>query len=503
MSHLHNRVSALVDGELSPTARRRALAHARRCADCRDEIAGTIEVKQRMARLGDVDVPFDLLELVSATPLVAASMAAAPTPQPRRHRVRRVLIGVGGLSTAMVAAAYVLGSATAAAPTAVIRPPVEEFAAEFADATGVAPFADPAVGGLDSDPSVARRAVPSDSRPDNRGGFAPVAVVTPHGASVPLPFDGADSPQAVLILRRAAAAPDRYAYAGVRTIRCFGPDQVRAFHVQVKHTPGQGTRYDVLRADGRSGPESFVDHPSSAQDELDSTSIASLLTTYDVSVQRTGTADGRPATVLAASRDGHVVARFWIDNASGLLLRKAMYVEGRLVRWSGFTELRLIRHGFMQHLPPELQTPQATALSTAIAPALNDKGWACPDRLTGRYLLTALHQVGTGRAAMHAEYTDGLSTVSVFEERGRLDTRGLSEFRQFAAGDGVRFVRAGLPYIAVWQSGGTVFTVVTDAPQQLTGSVLARLPAPASTTANGVLSRIGDGFATMGDAVTP
>jgi len=44
VSHLHHKVSALIDGELSANARTRALAHARTCAQCRREIAETLDI---------------------------------------------------------------------------------------------------------------------------------------------------------------------------------------------------------------------------------------------------------------------------------------------------------------------------------------------------------------------------------------------------------------------------------------------------------------------------
>jgi anti-sigma factor RsiW len=55
VTHLHEKVSALVDGELNGAARRRAVAHARRCDTCREEIAQTLLVKQRLHGLPPVE----------------------------------------------------------------------------------------------------------------------------------------------------------------------------------------------------------------------------------------------------------------------------------------------------------------------------------------------------------------------------------------------------------------------------------------------------------------
>ena len=63
---------------------------------------------------------------------------------------------------------------------------------------------------------------------------------------------------------------------------------------------------------------------------------------------RMGTADrvaGRETDVVEAVRpgaDGRVVARFWLDRESGVVLRREVYdAAGRAVRVSAFTDVRL------------------------------------------------------------------------------------------------------------------------------------------------------------------
>ena len=60
MSHLHHKVSALIDGELQGSARRRALAHVRSCADCRREVEQTCALKQRLLGLPPAEPSADL-----------------------------------------------------------------------------------------------------------------------------------------------------------------------------------------------------------------------------------------------------------------------------------------------------------------------------------------------------------------------------------------------------------------------------------------------------------
>ncbi|GLW07502.1 hypothetical protein Misp01_26320 [Microtetraspora sp. NBRC 13810] len=60
MSHLGERVSALVDGELGHVERERALAHLTFCADCRSEVEAERALKNRLRALDGPAMPADL-----------------------------------------------------------------------------------------------------------------------------------------------------------------------------------------------------------------------------------------------------------------------------------------------------------------------------------------------------------------------------------------------------------------------------------------------------------
>ncbi len=53
MTHLGQRLSALIDGELDLDERERVLVHMTRCGSCRDEVAALRMLKQRMNALGE------------------------------------------------------------------------------------------------------------------------------------------------------------------------------------------------------------------------------------------------------------------------------------------------------------------------------------------------------------------------------------------------------------------------------------------------------------------
>ncbi|TYB56758.1 anti-sigma factor [Nonomuraea sp. PA05] len=79
MSHLGERVSALVDGELNHTERERALAHLTFCADCRREVESVRALKTRLRSLETPAMPMDLT-------MSLLRMAEPGGPLPPRER---------------------------------------------------------------------------------------------------------------------------------------------------------------------------------------------------------------------------------------------------------------------------------------------------------------------------------------------------------------------------------------------------------------------------------
>lgn len=498
MTHLHHKVSALVDGELSPAARSRALAHASSCPQCRQEIAETLEVKRRLHRLAPIEVSDDLLRVVAFVAPARQEPVAAEHPP----ILRKVLAGAGSLSAVVIVLAYVVGAPVSPQPRPV-NPSVEEFAAEFAGTTGVAPLSDPvvelAVSGADSGVTS-----PIGFGTSGRDRWKlPSTGPLPAGLAPSTAGRSGDSRTAIRLLRKAVRAPHRIAFTGLRVVRSLTGRGVESSAVEVTHVTGQGTRFDVPGGGSASQSHWFVPDSGAYDGGTDESSVERLAGAYDLHMDGSEKIDGRTASVVSASQDGQVSARFWIDTASGLLLRKVMYVDGRMVRWSGYTSFDAAPQAFMDHLPPQVQTAPATTLSRSTAPALNDKGWTCPEWLAGDFRLTGLHQVDADGGVMHADYTDGLSTVSVFQERGSLDSSSLAGFQSETVAERPVYVREGLPMTMVWQSGDTVVTLVTDAPEQTARQLLARFPRVDDNEPPDMVSRIGHGLSRLASAVTP
>ncbi|MEU7859007.1 anti-sigma factor [Nonomuraea sp. NPDC049141] len=89
MSHLGERVSALVDGELNHTERDRALAHLTFCGDCRREVESMRALKSRLRSLDGPVMPADL-----TMSLLRMSEPGGPLPPRERPFPTRTFGGV-------------------------------------------------------------------------------------------------------------------------------------------------------------------------------------------------------------------------------------------------------------------------------------------------------------------------------------------------------------------------------------------------------------------------
>ncbi len=161
MSHLGDRLSALVDGELDGAELDRAHAHLAGCERCRAEAAELRALKQKLHALG-AGAPAEAAitrRLVAMTgpggPLpprrrLRAVPASRPAPGkarsargPRWARRRYVVIGAVSLVVGLGTAAFTVGGAGQAAPGPRITPPVDMYSVEHAITTGEVPFAGP------------------------------------------------------------------------------------------------------------------------------------------------------------------------------------------------------------------------------------------------------------------------------------------------------------------------------------------------------------------------
>jgi anti-sigma factor RsiW len=163
MSHLGDRLSALIDGELDGAERDRAHAHLAGCEQCRTEATELRALKQKLRALvaGAPAEAAMTRRLIAMTgpggplPPRRRLLRLAPGPRPAGRRetrspgsrgpVRRryLVLGTVSLVVGLGTAAFTVGGSGAAAPGPRITPPVEMYSVEHAITTGEVPFTGP------------------------------------------------------------------------------------------------------------------------------------------------------------------------------------------------------------------------------------------------------------------------------------------------------------------------------------------------------------------------
>ncbi len=135
LGHLGDRVSALLDGQLSEEQSERAWQHVHTCHHCRDLVEREGWVKTRLAGLSrqerDLDAPNDFLGALLGQPpgdiLLAISQGAAGEAAARgvRRSVGLAAMGGGAVGAAMMGV-LALGAAPADAPSIDRRVPTTQ-----------------------------------------------------------------------------------------------------------------------------------------------------------------------------------------------------------------------------------------------------------------------------------------------------------------------------------------------------------------------------------------
>ena len=329
---------------------------------------------------------------------------------------------------------------------------------------------------------------------------APGRGAPPQAADPTAGFGGGTppvvQPQARRLLDRAAAAPETTAYHGVQFVSAWTTGGTTTEVVDVRHQPGHGT---TVRSDGtavapaRSMTLLAVGGPSLAGGG----SVGLLATHYSLSVVGEDEVAGRPVDVVAARRPGSApsstdAARFWLDRASGLVLRREVYDHrGRTTRASAFVEVTVGSGGAA--VASTGDRPWPATVDDASLQRMRTRGWHCPATLPGPLTLVDARRGGQDGTTLHLTYSDGIASVSVFEQQGRLADGSLAGHRRSTAGGHPVWVRGEVPQRVVWTSGKTVYVVVADAPERTVDQVVAALPHRPAADGD-TLGRLGRGL---------
>ena len=158
MSHLGQRISALIDGELSDSERDRVLAHIAGCDPCRQEAVALRALKQRMHSLGEamVDAALTGRLMAMAVPPDGRPWTARP---PWRSRgafpaARMLTAGILASTVAGLGAAAFFAGGEQQTPGPKVTPAVDTFLIQHAIVTGDLPVT-PTAGGAAGHPAAA------------------------------------------------------------------------------------------------------------------------------------------------------------------------------------------------------------------------------------------------------------------------------------------------------------------------------------------------------------
>ena len=293
--------------------------------------------------------------------------------------------------------------------------------------------------------------------------------------------------EALELLQAAARAGRDLTYSGTQYVATWRGRGTSAL-ADVRHDPARGSTVDTTE-------------PVAATAALDPRLLPLLAAAYDLRVTGPGSCTGRAARVVTASRaDGTVAGRFWLDRRSGLLLRREVFdAHGQRVRSSAFVDLavRPVAGGRRTRTSGEL--PQASSLR-----ALREDGWRVPRTLPGGFRLfdTSLRTPRPGRHVLQLAYSDGLSTVSLFAQHGRLGTVPPHGFAPETVGSRPVWARHETTERVVWGGEGRVWTLVSDAPEASVREAVAALPGDQAPP-GGMQARLARGLGRLGGMLNP
>ena len=323
------------------------------------------------------------------------------------------------------------------------------------------------------------------------------------------------------LLERAVRAGRTVGYTGTQYVASWSAGASTSTLADVAHDPNGGVVVTTTAGAAPGAGPAVV-----APTRLDRQLLAVLAEQYDLVVAGDESCTGRPATVVEARRPGvagagAVAGRLWLDHDSGLLLRREVYDDsGRRVRSSAFVDLSITAGTAASafRLAPRAVTAGERAMRVAgiVARAdvdsglarLRRHGWQAPERLPRGFVLfdVRLRDGADGRdgepALAHLSYSDGLSTVSLFAQRGRLGSGPAGGFELVSLQGAPVWRLDASPSRAVWSGAGQVWTLVSDAPPEVVEATVLALPHDPPPD-DGLLPRLGRGLSRLARALNP
>jgi sigma-E factor negative regulatory protein RseB len=313
---------------------------------------------------------------------------------------------------------------------------------------------------------------------------------------------------AMHLLGLAATAGQATSYQGVEVTSQSGVDGNVTVVSQVWH---QGGGLTLVRAS--SGATPVVSYDTGDRSPagvvgVTSAQVSLLGKHYVAAYGGVGTSSGRPASIIEVYRfDGSLAARFWLDTRTLVPLRREDFdTAGKLVSDELFTQVRFgpltarpaaaVAEGPALASSPESAWVAAGSPATLVA-SLAKRGTRLPGTLLAGLPLYAAASSGTGPGQVtDLEYSDGLSVISLFVQRGTL-AASMAGWQSLSL-DGYRVYVNG--HSVTWAGRGEVYTMIADAPPQTVAEAVSALPGGGQP---GLVDRLGRGFDRLAHLVDP
>jgi sigma-E factor negative regulatory protein RseB len=336
------------------------------------------------------------------------------------------------------------------------------------------------------------------------GGLPCWASTTP-GLADERAFVSTTSRQAQRLLETAEESSRTSTWQGVQHVVSVRDGHPTFTVLRLSHQPGAGSQVSVLSATDDDATDVTVDQPT------DSRMLSLLGQHYDLALAGEAECTGRRAVVVEARRRGvtgpaSVAGRFWVDSASHLVLRREVLdTAGSVIRSAAFVEMST---GPVlpaaQPVGQPVVRPTGELLSAAALTDLEAEGWPVPRTITSASfdLFEARLHEGGATPVLQLSYSDGLSTLSLFVQRGWLDGDPAGTARSLDGG--TVWVEQGAPERVVWSGGEFTWTLVSDAASETVTEAVSALPHRLSVIDDdGVPERLWRGMARVGGWLNP
>lgn len=328
---------------------------------------------------------------------------------------------------------------------------------------------------------------------------------TTPGLNTDGPVVSSTSVRAQRLLESAAASSRTRSWQGVQHIVSVRDGHPTFTVLRLSHVPGSGHLMTVVTPETSDAAKVAVDQPS------DSHMLSLLSQHYDLAVVGRAVCIGRKALVVEARRRGvsgasAVAGRFWLDADSHLVLRREVLdTAGSVISSAAFVEMTtgpsMVPVAQVEQAPVH---PSGELLSNEALTDLEQEGWPVPRTITSAsfdLFEARLHDDGA-TPVLQLSYSDGLSTLSLFVQRGWLDGDPAGTARSLDGG--TVWIEQGAPERVVWSGGEFTWTLVSDAASETVSEAVRALPHRASLVDNdGVPERVWRGMARVGGWLNP